>query len=409
MRKGRKYKKGTWMSRFFLSFVRRLFCHRNIIIISEHKTDHVPVSITLQLGVISAVLGFVVWASYSTGNYMAAQQALRDKERKIASASLENRRIESEFTLLKRDLIKMIEEDNTKQPSEYAKFVIEQYKNADKNGEEIEIDLSQLGAMQHGAVFERIQFLEKTVEGLKESHETMIESIRATAKGRLVELETIIKTTGLNPQTLEKKAEETAVDDEVSEADEARVASAEPQGGPYDPVSDEPLLAHHSELYNDLTRMNLLYEVIDTLPLSVPMNTDYKITSGFGMRIDPFRKRLARHTGIDFSGPTGAKVYSTSDGVVKEAGRRGAYGISIEIDHPLGLSTLYGHLSRVLVKEGQYVRKGDVIGIQGSTGRSTGAHLHYEVRYNGAKLNPAPFLKAGEKAGETQHVRKIKE
>lgn len=400
MRKGRKYKKGTWMSRLLLSFVRRLFCHRNIIIISEHKTEHVPVSIALQLGVITAVLGFVVWASYSTGNYMAAQNALQEKERKIATASLENRRIESEFALLKRDLIKMIDED-TQKPSDYAKFVIDQYKNGDQNGEEIEIDLSQLGAIQHSAVFERIEFLEQTVDVLKETHEEMIESIRSTAKGRLAELETIIQTTGLKPDKLAHKAAQ-----RLEESEEEHVADNSPRGGPYDPVGQDLLQQHDAELYNDLKRMNLLHDVIDNLPLDAPMGQGHEITSGFGMRVDPFRKRLARHGGVDFSGPVGSKIYSTSSGVVAKAGRRGAYGLSIEIDHPFGISTLYGHLSRVLVSEGQRVHKGDVIGIQGSTGRSTGAHLHYEVRYNGAKLNPAHFLTAGEKAGE-QHVREI--
>jgi murein DD-endopeptidase MepM/ murein hydrolase activator NlpD len=404
MRRGQSHKKRTLVSRLLVSFFRRLFCHRNIIIISEHKTEHVPVSTSFQILAITALLGFVIWGSYSTGNYMAAQEALQEKERKIASASLENRRIESEFALLKRDLIKMIDEEDTKEPSEYAKFVIEQYKNGGQNDEPVDIDVSQLGSVQHSAVFERIAFLEQTVEALKESHEVMIESIRATARGKLTELESIIKTTGLNTAMLERKAGELP---EVADADLEEVKNSdEPRGGPYDPLYEDALLERDEGLYRDLKRMTLLSDVVNTLPLSVPME-QYRVTSGFGVRMDPFRKRLARHTGMDFSGPHHSKVRATTDGIVKETGRRGAYGLSVEVEHPFGVTTLYGHLYRINVEEGQEVRKGDVIGIQGSTGRSTGPHLHYEVRYNGARLNPAQFLKAGEKAAGIEDVRKI--
>jgi len=401
----KRHRKRLWLARFLGSFARRLFCHRNIIIISEHKTEHVPVSMPLQILLIAGILGFVAWGSYSTGNYMAARQALQEKERKIASASLENRRIESEFALLKRDLIKMIEEEQDN-PSEYAQFVVEQYKNGGTEGEAMDIDVSQLGGVQHAAVFERIAFLEQTVEALKENHQVMIESIRATARGKLEELETIIQATGLKANKLEQQA---AVElPEVVNATLDNRQQEDSQGGPYNPLYKEALLEQDAKLYHDLTRMSILADVVDSLPLAVPMKDEYRITSGFGPRMDPFRKRWARHTGLDFAGPWGAEVYATTEGVVSQAGRRGAYGLSVEIEHPLGISTLYGHLHRIRVKEGETVKAGDVVGIQGSTGRSTGPHLHYEVRYNGAKVDPAGFLKAGKKAGYND-VRKIED
>lgn len=141
--------------------------------------------------------------------------------------------------------------------------------------------------------------------------------------------------------------------------------------------------------------MMVLDGIIEDMPLASPMRSS-RITSRYGMRMDPFKRRLARHAGIDFAGPMNSKIYSTAAGVVRKAGRRGAYGMSVEIDHGNNISTLYGHMSRIDVEPGQQVKRGQMIGQQGSTGRSTGSHLHYEVRYFGKTVDPSDFLKAGE-------------
>lgn len=390
---------GLRIKRSLAALRRRLFCHRNIIIISEHKTEHLPISSRLQFALLIGVMGFVIAASYSTGNYMAAQNALREKERKIATASLENRRIESEFALLKRDMIKMVDDESKhKDLGEYAQFVLNQYKNGEID--ESSVDLKQLGASTgNSAVFQRVAYLEQKVAELKETHELVIDSIRSAAKGKLSQLETIIKTTGLNMPALEKKAEQ-------KQAKEQNESADAPRGGPFVPAEDELLSSYDESLYRDLKRMSVLADVTDSLPLAIPM-AQYKLTSGFGMRVDPFRHTLARHTGQDFSGPIGSRVYATSDGVVKQAGPDGAYGNAIIIDHQYGVSTLYGHLSRFMVTKGQHISKGQQIGIQGSTGRSTGPHLHYEVMYNGVKLNPSHFLKAGANVRQIQNSSKL--
>jgi murein DD-endopeptidase MepM/ murein hydrolase activator NlpD len=99
---------------------------------------------------------------------------------------------------------------------------------------------------------------------------------------------------------------------------------------------------------------------------------------------------------VDLAGPVGTRIKATSDGKVSFTGYRGAYGNMVEVSHDFGFATRYGHLSKILVKDGQSVKKGDIIAVQGSTGRSTGNHLHYEVRYEGKALNPSNFLKAGD-------------
>ena len=118
-----------------------------------------------------------------------------------------------------------------------------------------------------------------------------------------------------------------------------------------------------------------------------------RIASGFGYRIDPIYKTIKLHAGLDFTGPTGTPIYATADGTVKTASfSTSGYGNHIIINHGYGYETLYGHMSKIKSKNGQKVKRGEVIGYIGSTGKSTGPHLHYEVRKNGQKIDPVYFF-----------------
>lgn len=117
-------------------------------------------------------------------------------------------------------------------------------------------------------------------------------------------------------------------------------------------------------------------------------------TSAFGVRSDPFRGSAAMHAGIDLASPAGTPIYATADGVVDRAEWFGGYGNMVEIEHGKGISTRYGHMSRIATHEGDRIKRGDLIGYVGSTGRSTGNHLHYEVRIDGRAVNPVPFLQS---------------
>lgn len=116
------------------------------------------------------------------------------------------------------------------------------------------------------------------------------------------------------------------------------------------------------------------------------------LTSGFGMRMHPLLGVEREHTGVDLAARMGTPVYATADGVVGSAGVRGGYGLAISIEHGGGMETRFGHLSRLNVVAGQRVRKGDLIGLVGSTGLSTGPHLHYETRLNGRPVNPMNYM-----------------
>jgi murein DD-endopeptidase MepM/ murein hydrolase activator NlpD len=118
-----------------------------------------------------------------------------------------------------------------------------------------------------------------------------------------------------------------------------------------------------------------------------------RVASGFGYRIDPIYKTVKFHAGLDFTAPQGTPIYATADGVVKTAGfSDGGYGNHVVINHGYGYETLYGHMYRVKARKGQRVKRGDLIGYVGSTGKSTGPHCHYEVHKNGQKLDPVYFF-----------------
>lgn len=145
--------------------------------------------------------------------------------------------------------------------------------------------------------------------------------------------------------------------------------------------------------YLDYMERNIyeLMNVIKSYPLGMPMiETD--IRSAFGYRKDPFKSTRAFHSGVDFEAKAGQPVFATADGLVQKAGWYYSYGNTVIIKHENGYETLFGHLARIEVKEGQRVKSGDLIGNAGSTGRSTGTHLHYEIIKNGKRLNPSKFL-----------------
>jgi murein DD-endopeptidase MepM/ murein hydrolase activator NlpD len=128
------------------------------------------------------------------------------------------------------------------------------------------------------------------------------------------------------------------------------------------------------------------------LAVAVPSTSHANVTSEFGTRADPFHGGRRAHKGIDMAAPYGTPVYATGDGWVERADSWGSYGLIVIVRHPSGHETRFAHLSAILVQKGQPVRKGQMIGRIGSTGRSTGNHLHYEVRYRGVALDPRQFM-----------------
>lgn len=177
-------------------------------------------------------------------------------------------------------------------------------------------------------------------------------------------------------------------------------------GGPFEPVSSEAAAAaangaaaagetnadaQFRSLFQTWQKLDVLEQTVIAIPSMQPVE-NVKLTSSFGVRSDPFHGSAAMHAGVDIPGPMGTPIYATADGVIGRAGRFGGYGNLITVNHGKGIETRYGHLSKILVAANTRVRRGQLIGLMGSTGRSTGSHLHYEVRIDGAAVNPMPFM-----------------
>ena len=162
-------------------------------------------------------------------------------------------------------------------------------------------------------------------------------------------------------------------------------------GGPLDSANADPTF---KQLFNSWKKLDTLAGGAIAVPSDKPLRTA-EFTSGFGSRSDPFRHGAAFHPGIDLAAPYGTAVYATAEGTVIRAGwNSGGYGNLVEIDHGRGIITRYGHMSRILVSPGQHVTRGQQVGQVGSTGRSTGNHLHYEVRIDDSPVNPIPFMRS---------------
>jgi murein DD-endopeptidase MepM/ murein hydrolase activator NlpD len=177
-------------------------------------------------------------------------------------------------------------------------------------------------------------------------------------------------------------------------------------GGPYEPMDDnndgaagsdsaENADAQFRALFLTWKKLDALEQTVISIPSMQPVDK-LLFTSSFGVRSDPFRGTAAMHAGVDIPGSVGTPIYATADGVISHAGRQGGYGNLVQINHGRGIETRYGHLSKILVADNTRVRRGQMIGLMGSTGRSTGSHLHYEVRVDGKAVNPIPFLQTGE-------------
>jgi murein DD-endopeptidase MepM/ murein hydrolase activator NlpD len=151
--------------------------------------------------------------------------------------------------------------------------------------------------------------------------------------------------------------------------------------------------AQFQALFQSWKKLDAMDNGVISIPSIQPI-ANYTFTSAFGVRSDPFRGYAAMHAGVDLASPTGTPIYATADGIVDRAEWFGGYGNMVEIDHGKGIATRYGHMSRISAHPGERIKRGELIGYVGSTGRSTGSHLHYEVRIDGHAVNPIPFLQS---------------
>jgi murein DD-endopeptidase MepM/ murein hydrolase activator NlpD len=225
------------------------------------------------------------------------------------------------------------------------------------------------------------------VANIGQSETLLMARTEGTLEQGVGDLRNVMRRTGINPDSFARK-----------------IAVHEGVGGPEIPldqvriegISDPKFTQAYLGAAAVLDQLNGLSAAMAHIPLTTPVSTaTFDKSSGFGARVDPFTGRYAFHPGIDFAGPWGSVVHATAPGVVVFAGNRGGYGNMVEIDHGYGIHTRYGHLSMISVRVGTRIAQGAGLGRVGSTGRSTGPHVHYEVWYDDVVKNPNNFIEAG--------------
>ena len=214
----------------------------------------------------------------------------------------------------------------------------------------------------------------------------LLASLEKKAEAERTHLEEVLASTGVDVSAL------------ITPAKISNVAFA--QGGPFiDPASNDVVSArffqHANRAATAIDDLEAFYAAIKYIPLSSPLTVSRRFTSGFGIRRDPFTGKHSSHYGIDFAAPWRSPITATAAGSVKFAGTRSGFGLTVEIDHGNGFMTRYAHMHRLSVKRGQEVELHDKVGELGSSGRSTGPHIHYEVLFKGKPLNPKRFIEAG--------------
>lgn len=365
----------------------RLFVPKKIIIISEKNITNLSLGIFLQYLFLFFIIigaGFSLSLIYKNQYYLnvifSAKSDVQEINRKLDLANLKSQNLLKE----KEDvMLKMSKLEN--------------------NLEEIDFYLNNIGVHnQLSAIYsnkvkknlDSKNFANKKISSNAKMNPTVSKVYLKTVNRRIF-IEKIMDKIGIDLNYL------ATYDKKFSQIINSLSSSRSNQGGEFIEAkeklleeSDDIATVEPRNLREEITYVSELEKILHHLPISQPM-FQYYISSNFGIRNDPVKNLKAFHSGLDMAGGVKEKVYSTASGTVVTARKYGSYGRMIEIDHGFGFKTRYGHLSKILVKKGERIFKGQNIGIQGSSGRSTGPHLHYEIRYKDKAVNPLKFLNAG--------------
>ena len=249
-------------------------------------------------------------------------------------------------------------------------------------------DASQPGGSEAKAVRDEVRKLETALDRLRVTYARAVQITADMAGQRIQAAERSLGSIGLDPSRVV-----------------ANSMKDKGQGGPFIPLGNSAASLGDGGLDTLVERMDRWTNVkmaLQTVPLAEPLHVSWEVNSPFGARHDPLNNRTGIHEGVDMGAPYGTPVYATATGTVRMAGPFDRYGLTIDIDHGNGLSTRYAHLSRIKVAVGQKVTRSTVIGLLGSSGRSTGAHLHYEVRTSGAPHDPLRYISVGRDASKAR-------
>lgn len=358
--------------------VLRLFPDREFFMRSQGQVRFIKVSSRIQMAAAALVLTLLLawgismavmaWTQYRT---QADRLSLLEREARVATAAERVDAYRENIDAVAQDLVKrqeFLEQITQAIPADVksASAVSDSTSQAAETIDKVSM------AIPEAAALARIEARQLA----------FVERLTRYADRRAQRTAQAMRKLGLDPQAMLRRAEREAM------------------GGPLEILSTSANGAidpRFERLGLSLARMAALEESLDAIPQVSPTSgTQTRVSSGFGYRRDPFTRRGAMHYGLDFKGPVGAPIYAAAKGRVSFVGRKPGYGKVVEIRHGNGVLTRYAHLSRFSARVGDRVEAGDVIAALGNTGRSTGPHLHFEVRINDRAVNPRPFLETAQ-------------
>lgn len=360
----------------FAAKVANLFPDREFFMRSQGQVRFIKVSSRAQkLTAAGVMVALLVWAlsmgvmSYLQYRAQADRMSLLEREARVATT-------QERFDAYSKDIDKVAED--LKKRQDFLEAMTPALPDDIKiEGDDTVSDSSTEAAKtveKVSAAFPQARALAE----LEARQLAYVERLTRFADLRAARAAQAIRQLGLNPQAMLAGAE------------------AEAMGGPLELLAtgaNGHIDPRFERLGLSLARMSALERSLEGIPQVLPASAPM-VTSSYGYRRDPFTGRGAMHSGLDFKGPIGAPIYAAAKGVVTFVGRKSGYGNVVEVSHGNGLMTRYAHMSRFATTVGTKVEAGDIIGAIGSTGRSTGPHLHFEVRINDRAIDPRPFLKA---------------
>jgi len=382
------------MSVFIKSFYQKFFPARQLLIRQNGEVKHVILASWFQLFTVLLVLTTIVWVAissfrvYSQTNKITnieqsqidEQQAWQkqvNEQKALHAKQLEQLAVLEQKQALLQGMIESLPTSISKETIKLEEQ-LESPVNEDK-GEFHEPLVDEEQRNKHANLLTPVTFAAR-YERLNKYYEHNFSLIDAQINQRHDAILAMLKGAGL----------ESALEQHL-----AKGMQTNAQGGPLDLFDESKIPQQFLAIADKLLLLNTLENFLTELPKTLPLPAaKYYISSNFGLRKDPINNRRAFHKGVDLAGWHKTEIFSPADATVLRAGKNGGYGNFIELEHKNGLVTRFGHLNKIKVKKGQAIAKNEVIGLMGSTGRSTSTHLHYEVLLNGKHVNPLKITKA---------------
>ena len=386
-----------------------LFADKEIIFRSRGRSMVFNISSRIQIMFLSIVLCIGAWSAYSYNAFNKSGKIINYQNQELDQTRDAYAELMSDFITIHKNIgamIRALDDEklrNTEELDNYrlqATIVEDKIKQItdekdwlDDEGLGEKVAIREAILQRDIAISERddmknkVRDMEKLIEDLKKIESELLDRVEEVADKEIAKIKSSISTVN---STLKKKGQYyNALSNKKSSG----------RGGPYIPddnslFEDKELSDKLSKVYESYSDLEYYRSVLQTLPVGKPV-WNYRLSSEFGRRSDPMNKSSAIHKGVDLASRKGNKISVMADGKVVRSGVMRGFGNMIEIDHGNGFTTKYAHLNKSYVKKGDRVKKNQAIGEVGSTGRSTGPHLHYEVLYRNVNVDPMGFIKAG--------------